>query len=65
MHAHLCGRLPRDTLVVGYDPGVPLFMLSGDVSSWFRCAAAASHPPPHTHPAPAVHAIPCASHPWP
>jgi len=36
MHAHLCGRLPRDTLIVGYDPGVPVFMLSGDVGSWFR-----------------------------
>jgi hypothetical protein len=39
MHAHLCGRLPRDTLVVGYDPGVPVFMLSGEVATWFRCAA--------------------------
>ena len=39
MHAHLCGRLPRDTLVVGYDPGVPVFMLSGEVSTWFRCAS--------------------------
>ena len=38
MHAHLCGRLPRDTLVVGYDAGVPVFMLSADVASWFRCA---------------------------
>ena len=36
MHAHLCGRLPRDTLIVGYDPGVPTFMLSGDAKAWFR-----------------------------
>lgn len=44
MHAHLCGRLPRDTLVAGYDPGVPAFMLTSDVSSWFRCAPAARLP---------------------
>jgi hypothetical protein len=36
MHAHLCGRLPRCTLVAGYEAGVPVFMLSGDVAAWFR-----------------------------
>eukprot|EP00877_Chromochloris_zofingiensis_P010870 jgi/Chrzof1/6036/Cz17g03070.t1 len=36
MHAHLCGRLPKDTLVVGYDPGVPAFMLNSHVAYWFR-----------------------------
>lgn len=44
MHAHLCGRLPRDTLVAGYNPGVPVFMLSGDVATWFRRAARAARP---------------------
>lgn len=37
MHAHLCGRLPRNTLVVAYDPEVPAGMISGDVGTWFRC----------------------------
>eukprot|EP00775_Hariotina_reticulata_P007291 gene7291-7504_t len=36
MHAHLCGRLPRNTLVVAYDPEVPACMISGDVGQWFR-----------------------------
>ncbi|WIA44621.1 hypothetical protein OEZ86_007339 [Tetradesmus obliquus] len=36
MHAHLCGRLPRNTLVVAYDPELPACMISGDVLQWFR-----------------------------
>ncbi|WIA24133.1 hypothetical protein OEZ85_013728 [Tetradesmus obliquus] len=36
MHAHLCGRLPRNTLVVAYDPELPACMISGDVAQWFR-----------------------------
>lgn len=36
MHAHLCGRLPRNTLVAAYDPEVPACMISGDVAQWFR-----------------------------
>ncbi|KAF8055283.1 PAS2 [Scenedesmus sp. PABB004] len=36
MHAHLCGRLPRDTLVVAFEPDVPAASISGDVARWFR-----------------------------
>ncbi|KAI8472520.1 MAG: hypothetical protein J3K34DRAFT_503549 [Monoraphidium minutum] len=36
LHAHLCGRLPSDTLVVGYDPAVPELLISGGVTAWFR-----------------------------
>lgn len=39
MHAHLCGRLPRNTLVVAYDPELPASMISGDVAQWFRWAS--------------------------
>ena len=34
--AHLCGRLPRDTLVAGIEAGTPVYLLSGDMAAWFR-----------------------------
>jgi hypothetical protein len=37
IHAHLCGRLPRNTLLVGYEPGIASGMLSQNLDVWFRC----------------------------
>jgi hypothetical protein len=36
IQAHLCGRLPHDTLVVGLEPDVPPALVSSDVDFWFR-----------------------------
>jgi hypothetical protein len=37
IQAHMCGRLPHDTLVVGLEPDVPPALISTDVEFWFRC----------------------------
>jgi hypothetical protein len=36
IQAHMCGRLPHDTLVVGLEPDVPPALISTDVEFWFR-----------------------------
>jgi hypothetical protein len=36
VQAHLCGRLPRDTLVVGLNPELPPSLLCMDVAYYFR-----------------------------
>jgi len=38
IQAHMCGRLPHDTLVVGLEPDVPPALISNDVEYWFRWA---------------------------
>ena len=39
IQAHMCGRLPHDTLVVGLEPDVPPALVSNDVEFWFRWAS--------------------------
>lgn len=36
IQAHLCGRLPRDTLVVCHNPELPPNLLCSDVPYFFR-----------------------------
>jgi len=36
VQAHLCGRLPRDTLVVCHNPELPPSLLCMDVAYYFR-----------------------------
>jgi hypothetical protein len=36
VQAHLCGRLPRDTLVVCLNPELPPSLLCMDVAYYFR-----------------------------
>jgi hypothetical protein len=46
VHAHLCGRLPRDTPVVAFNPELPPSLLCMDVAYYFRCEL--PHPQPST-----------------
>jgi hypothetical protein len=39
VQAHLCGRLPRDTLVVCINPELPPSLLCMDVAYYFRWGA--------------------------
>lgn len=43
IQAHLCGRLPHDTLVVGLEPDVPPALVSSDVDFWFRWGVGVLH----------------------
>ena len=37
VQAHMCGRLPRDTLVAAHAPEVPSAVVSADIPYFFRC----------------------------